>query len=603
MGHYRSSSREVEFTLFDVLGVDRKLGGPLYPELDRDTVRELLAGAERLAADELADAAVDADRHPPVFDAANRTVTVPESLRKAYEAYHQAGFWRVQLPPALGGVNAPRTVQWAVAEHVLGANAPVAMYAAAPILARVLFAEGTPRQRDWARLFLATRWGATMVLTEPDAGSDVGAIRTSAVPGPNGSWHIEGVKRFITSGEHDLADNIVHYVLARPRGVPGAGGPGTKGLSLFVVPKYHFDPETGRLGARNGVYATRLEDKMGLRGSATCELTFGAERPATGWLLGERHDGIRQMFLVIEHARMVVAVKAVAALSSGYRTALDHARTRVQGRDLANPGAAVPILRHPDVRRSLLLQKAYAEGLRALVLYTADWQDRAAELAAAGDEASAAATRVAALLVPVVKGCAAERAYELLGQEALQTLGGSGYVRDHPLEQYVRDAKIDSLYEGTTAIQSLDLFFRKIARDGGAALGTVLSEVRAFANAPGQDDRTRQALGEALGDVSEMVALLCGYLREAEHEPAARHKIGLHARRLLLALGDLLVGWLLHRQAAAARARIPADSEFSAGKVAVARFFADEVLPRLAADRTTIARASTHTMALPAGSF
>ena len=212
-----------------------------------------------------------------------------------------------------------------------------------------------------------------MVLTEPDAGSDVGAGRTRAIPQPDGTWHIEGVKRFITSGEHDLAENIIHYVLARPVGVEGVGGPGTKGLSLFMVPKYHFDPETGELGERNGVYATNVEHKMGLKVSTTCEMTFGEHgTPAVGYLLGDVHDGIRQMFMIIEYARMMVGTKAIATLSTGYLNALEYAKNRVQGADLpAERDKAAPrvtITHHPDVRRSLVLQKSYAEGLRALVL-------------------------------------------------------------------------------------------------------------------------------------------------------------------------------------------------------------------------------------------
>src|SRR2546429_7348316 len=233
-----------------------------------------------------------------------------------------------------------------------------------------------------------------MVLTEPDAGSDVGAGRTRAVPQPDGSWHIEGVKRFITSGEHDLTDNIIHYVLARPVNTPGAGGPGTKGLSLFVVPKYHFDAETGELGERNGVFATNVEHKMGLKVSTTCELTFGEHGvPAKGWLMGDVHDGIRQMFMVIEYARMMVGTKAIATLSSGYRNALAYARERVQGADLlrsTDKGAPrLTITHHPDVRRSLMLQKSYAEGLRALVAYTSTWQDRWRSALVDGDEEAA----------------------------------------------------------------------------------------------------------------------------------------------------------------------------------------------------------------------
>jgi len=327
-------------------------------------------------------------------------------------------------------------------------------------------------------------WG-----TEPDAGSDVGAGRAKAVRQPDGSWHIEGVKRFITSGEHDLSDNIAHLVLARPEG----HGPGTKGLSMFLVPKFLVDLDTGELGARNGVYATNVEHKMGLKVSTTCELTFGAHRPAVGTLVGDVHDGIRQMFMIIEHARMMVGAKAIAALSTGYLNALDYARTRVQGADLAqmaDKGAPrVTIIHHPDVRRMLMRQKAYVEGMRALVLYAASLQDTL-HIAAAAAEPDAAAAGLNELLLPVVKGVGSERTYELLGL-SLQTLGGSGYLQDYPIEQYIRDSKIDSLYEGTTGIQGLDLFFRKILRDEGRALGDLLGQIAEFAGAESGNGRLK----------------------------------------------------------------------------------------------------------------
>src|SRR5690606_12348432 len=309
----------------------------------------------------------------------------------------------------------------------------------------------------------------------------VGAGRTRAYPQADGTWHLEGVKRFITSGEHDMAENIIHLVLARPVGVEAAGGPGTKGLSLFVVPKYRFDLSTGELGERNGVYATNLEQKMGLKVSSTCELTFGDGEPAVGYLLGDVHHGIAQMFQVIEYARMMVGTKAIATLSTGYLNALEYAKERVQGADLVNAAdktaPRVTITHHPDVRRSLMTQKAYAEGMRALVLYTASMQDRVSQAAANG-ETDELAESVNDLLLPIVKGYGSERSWTLLGSESLQTLGGSGFLQDYPLEQYVRDAKIDTLYEGTTAIQGQDLFFRKIVRNRGQAIGWLAQQIQ-----------------------------------------------------------------------------------------------------------------------------
>src|SRR6185503_8764798 len=278
---------------------------------------------------------------------------------------------------------------WAINELALGAQPAAFMSLAGPIMADILYGIGNEQQRHWASLMTERNWAATMVLTEPDAGSDVGAGRTKAIQQPDGTWHLEGVKRFITSAEHDMANNIVHLVLARPEGA----GPGTKGLSLFIVPKFHFDWETGELGERNGVQVTNVEHKMGLKASTTCELTFGEREPAVGWLVGEVHDGIAQMFKVIEFARMMVGTKAIATLSTGYLNALDYAKTRIQGPDLAKmtdkAAPRVAITHHPDVRRSLMLQKSYAEGMRALVLYTATIQDEVALAEAAGAEDSA----------------------------------------------------------------------------------------------------------------------------------------------------------------------------------------------------------------------
>ena len=317
----------------------------------------------------------------------------------------------------------------------------------------------------------------------PTPGSDVGAGRTKAIEQPDGTWHLDGVKRFITNGDtDDLFENILHMVLARPDGA----GPGIKGLSLFMVPKYLPDLQTGEPGDRNGVFVTRLEQKMGLKASATCELTFGQHGvPAVGWLVGDTHNGIAQMFKIIEYARMMVGTKAIATLSTGYLNALDYAKTRIQGADLTQmtdkDSPRVTIVHHPDVRRALITQKAYAEGLRALYLYTAAHQDESVAAIVSGADA-AMAKRVNDLLLPVVKGVGSERAYQCL-TEALQTLGGSGFLQDYPIEQYIRDAKIDSLYEGTTAIQAQDFFFRKIVRDQGVALQHVIGQIENFLGA------------------------------------------------------------------------------------------------------------------------
>jgi hypothetical protein len=615
MGHYRSNLRDIEFNLFEVLGRQHVLGDEPYPDLDEETARGILDEVNRLATGPLAESFADADRNPPAFDPATGSVTMPDSFKKSFQAFMDAEWFRLGLPAELGGTSVPRSLAWAVAELILGANPAVWMYASGPSFAHFLYRIGTEEQKQFAKFAVERRWGSTMVLTEPDAGSDVGAGRTKAIQQPDGTWHIEGVKRFITSAEHDLAENIFHLVLARPEG----HGPGTKGLSMFLVPKYLAN-EDGSPGERNGVYVTNVEHKMGLKASTTCELTFGARDPAVGTLVGGVHEGIKQMFMIIENARMMVGTKAIATLSTGYLNALDFARNRVQGADLTQAAdktaPRVTITHHPDVRRMLMLQKAYAEGMRALVLYTATFQDAAQiiEAGAAGAADSTAdelAARVNDLLLPVVKGVGSERSYELLAT-SLQTLGGSGFLQDYPVEQYIRDAKIDSLYEGTTAIQAMDLFFRKIARDNGEALQYLLGQVREFAAAEGGNGRLkaeRAALDRAAGDVEATVAAMTGFLFSAAEQPAEVYRVGLNANRLLLALGDLVIGWLLARQAEVAMARLDeggtdrADTAFYTGKIAAARFFAATVLPRLAAEREIAEQTSLDLMELPEAAF
>ncbi|HEX5510537.1 MAG TPA: acyl-CoA dehydrogenase family protein, partial [Actinomycetales bacterium] len=489
MGHYKANLRDIEFNLFELLERQEVLGTGPYGDVDADTAREMLHEVARLAENELAESLLDSDRNPPVYDPKTYEAKLPESFRKSYQAYVDAEWWRTDVPAELGGTVIPPSLRWAMSELVLGSNPAVHMYSAGFAFASVLYRLGTDDQKRLAQLLVDNHWGATMVLTEPDAGSDVGAGRTKAVQQEDGTWHITGVKRFITSAEADIYDNVVHFVLARPEGA----APGTKGLSLFVVPKLHVDLETGETGERNGAFVTNVEHKMGLKVSTTCEVRFGEVDgiPAVGTLLGEVHDGIAQMFKIIEFARMMVGTKAIATLSSGYLNALEYAKQRVQGADLTQmtdkSAPRVTITHHPDVRRSLMLQKAYAEGLRALVLYTASQQDTVDQAQAgkptapveAGSDADIA-NRVSDLLLPVVKGLGSERAWVLLGTESLQTLGGSGFLQDYPLEQYVRDAKIDTLYEGTTAIQGQDFFFRKIVKDQAKALGYLNNEIDAF---------------------------------------------------------------------------------------------------------------------------
>ncbi|MDJ0340312.1 acyl-CoA dehydrogenase [Streptomyces sp. H10-C2] len=608
MGHYKSNLRDIEFNLFEVLGRDKLYGTGPFAEMDVETAKSILSEVTRLAENELAASFTDADRNPPVFDPADNTAPVPDTFKKSYQAYMDSEYWRLGIPEEIGGTKTPASLIWSYAELILGSNPAIWMYSSGPAFAGVVFEEGTEEQAKVAKLMVDRQWGATMVLTEPDAGSDVGAGRTKAVQQEDGSWHIEGVKRFITSGEHDMSENIIHLVLARPEGA----GPGTKGLSLFIVPKYDFDWETGELGERNGAYATNVEHKMGLKASNTCEMTFGDQHPAKGWLLGDKHDGIRQMFRIIEFARMMVGTKAIATLSTGYLNALEYAKERLQGPDLAQfmdkSAPKVTITHHPDVRRSLMTQKAYAEGMRALVLYTASVQDQIVVQEAAGEDAKSLIS-LNDLLLPIVKGYGSEKSYEQLAQ-SLQTFGGSGYLQEYPVEQYIRDAKIDTLYEGTTAIQGQDFFFRKIVRDQGQALTTLSEEIKKFlAEAVGGEElaAAREQLAKSAVDLEAIVGTMLTDLAGTEKDVRSIYKVGLNSTRLLLASGDVVIGYLLLRGAAVAADKLPTagpkDTAFYTGKIAAAKFFAANILPNVGVQRSLAEAVTLDLMDLPEAAF
>ena len=608
MSHYTANLRDIEFCLFDLLGRDKVLGSSIYSEIDRDTAMGMLEEMKRLTENDLAASFVESDRIGTDFNKATGDVKLPESFKKSYKAYVDGEWWRLDAPVDLGGMRIPASVRWAIAEMVLGSNPAIHIYASGYAFAQVAHVLGTDVQKKMAKHMIDRHWGATMQLTEPDAGSDVGAGRTKAVEQADGTWHITGTKRYITSGDADIYENIMHFTLARREG----GGPGTKGLSLFLIPKFMFDLETGELGKRNGVYVTGVESKMGLNVSATCEVNLGEKEPAVGYLLGDVHQGIAQMFKIIEFARMMVGTKAIATLSAGYLQALNYAKVRVQGGDMKvmNDKASprVTIIKHPDVRRSLMVQKAYSEGMRALVLYTASIQDEIELAKAAGDsDKLETMEKLNDLLLPVVKGFGSEKSWTLLGTESLQTFGGAGFTQDWPLEQYVRDAKIDTLYEGTTAIQGLDFFFRKVVKDGGRALGLLGKEIQTFAETGGVHAAEKQALLKALADLNGIIGVLVGHAMASQEKADEIYKVGLSTSRALMAVGDVIISWLLLRQADIAAEKLAAgagkDSDFYTGKIASAKFFVATVLPHITADRKIVEATDSTIMEIPESAF
>jgi alkylation response protein AidB-like acyl-CoA dehydrogenase len=584
MPHYKTNLRDIEFNIFEMTRLQDHLGTGPFSEIDLDNAKDILREIERLSTEEFAASFEEADRTELKLE--NGTVRLPEGLKKSLDAFYEGGWDRFGLAPHLGGIGVPPSLRWAVQELLVGANPAAYLYLSAPLMASVIDATATEEQKEtWIDAMLDRRWGATMVLTEPDAGSDVGAGTTKAFHVEGDVYHLEGVKRFITSGESDYYENIVHLVLARPEGAQA----GTKGLSMFIVPKFLLNDD-GSLGERNGVTATALEHKMGIRGSTTAELTLGLDKPCVGYLVGGVHQGIRQMFMVIEEARMMVGQKAAATLSTGYLNAVAFAKERIQGPDLTqvrDPEAAkVPIIKHPDVRRLLMDQKVHTEGMRALIFLAAQAQDNI-RLHPEDDYWE----KLNDLLLPIIKGYCSEKAYDLLGQ-CVQVFGGAGYTQDYPIEQYVRDAKIDTIYEGTTAIQALDLLFRKIARDRGETLMKLAAQITETVKGGGADDPfevEREFLGKAAEDVQGQVGAMVGHLMMVQQDPPAIYKPALHANSLMDGLAELIMGWLLIRHAEVAIAALDAadgeDRSFYEGKVATARYFAATVLPKAARRR------------------
>lgn len=600
--HYKSNLRDTLFQLFEVLDIGKTSleKGP-FSGMDESVARASLEAAERLATTELQKSFYESDQVPLELHE-NGNVKIPEGLRAHYHAFYDSESHWLGVPAHMGGMGAPLSVAWAAFEFLCGSNPALAFYLFGTFAARTIDRYGTEAQKTrFLPGLLHKRWGGSMVLTEPDAGSDVGVGRTKARKIDNELYELEGTKRFITNGDFDAPENLIHLVLARPEGAVG----GTKGLSLFIVPKFWVN-EDGSLGERNGVFATKLEKKMGIKGSATCEMVFGDGLPARGLLLGNVHEGIKQMFHVIEQARMAVGIKSMATLSSAYKNALEYAKDRTQGPDLLRAldktSPRVKIIRHPDVRRMLMSQRAHVEGMRALVFYTAWLQDQVEIAGGHGSAEADALDRRNDMMLPLVKGYCSEKAYVELGQ-ALQTYGGSGYIADYPIEQYVRDQKIDSLYEGTTHIQALDFFFRKVARDGGQTLQQLMSEIEAMANdasLPAELAADRAALAAAVDDIRAIFATMMGKVSESLYH------VGLQGNRILFACSEVVIGWLWLRQAAVAVRRKrenPADSEFYDGKLQACRWWSKNVLPGLSLTRRLAAESSLELCEMPDEQF
>ncbi len=596
--HYRSNLADTFFNLFEVLDVEESsFGVGPFQGMDADTAEELIRALENLVMEDFAPGFAEADRTPLELDDEGN-VTIPACVHRAIDAYFRDGWDKMEMPEHLGGFGAPPSLIWAAFEMGVSAHPAAAFYLLGAFIAKIIDRLGTESQKTrYVNNMMEHHWGGSMCLTEPDAGSDVGAGTSSARQLEGDVWELEGTKRFITNGDYDRTDNIVHLVLARPEGHGG----GTKGLSMFIVPKYWVH-EDGSLGERNGAVVTAVEDKMGLKASATCELVMGGNIPCRGLLVGETHRGISQMFNVIEYARMAVAVKSMGTLSTAYLNALEYAKDRVQGPDLTKAldksSPRVRIIQHPDVRRMLMHQKAHAEGMRSMILFTAWLQDQV-EIHGGHDAPEAAEFhRLNDLMLPLCKGFCSHRVYEILGNDSLQVFGGAGYIKDFPIEQYIRDQKIDSLYEGTTHIQSLDLFFRKIARDQGATLQNLMGRIETTIQSPRSGEEMKEeraALQRALQDVQGI------FLQMMQKVPQSLYHAGLHANRVLLSLAELVIGWRLVTSAVIAHEKLGNGTgrnnrAFYEGKIAICRYWCSTIFPGLTLNRKIIEKGTLELM-------
>ncbi len=603
---YKTDLRELSFLLFEQFGMRDILGKEPYAAWGEDEVRMVLDQVYEFATKELGPLNAVGDREGcKIVD--GRVIT-PTGFKGAWKKLYEAGWRQLSGSEEYGGQGAPRTLQVIVEEMFSGANCAFMMYPGLALGAAELLEHcATPEQRKlFCTQMFAGKWGGTMCLTEPHAGSDVGAAKTTAKDLGDGNYAIKGTKIFISGGDHDMAENMVHLVLAR---IDGAE-PGTKGLSLFIVPRIRVDA-AGKLGQLNDVKVASIEHKLGINGSATCVMTFGEDDGCVGQLVGGvPHQGMKQMFMMMNYARIGVGIQGVAIGGAAYQAALDYAKDRKQGSSIAqwkDPNAPrVPIIEHPDVRRMLLEMKAKVEGIRALIVKLSMHQDRVTALAGKSDEQAAYHHGQVELLTPLVKAYSSEQAFKIC-ELAVQVHGGAGFTRDYPVEQYLRDAKIFTIYEGTTHIQSLDLVGRKLGQGGGKHAQEFFADLGKFIAANGEHAVLGGAvkqLGKAQEAVGGAAFQFLGWFKGGEME-----KVPLNANRFLEMMSETAVGWLLLEGAAIAHDKQgklekgTRDWNFYEGKKQAAIFFANNVLPDVVAKAKMLQSGDKSAIDIPTEAF
>ena len=595
---YKAPVDEVTFLLHDVFRLDRYNNLPGFAEATPDVVEAVLAEAAKFSEAVLMPLNRVGDKEG-CHRNADGAVTTPSGFKDAYKKLTEGGWIGVSAPAEFGGQGLPTVINQAVSEFFASANMAFGMYAALTEGAAAAIAvHGLPEQKKlYLPKLISGQWAGTMNLTEPQCGTDLGLVRTRAAPQSDGSYKITGTKIFISAGEHDLAENIVHLVLARVDGAPA----GTRGLSLFIMPKFLPAPNGG-VGARNAVSCGSIEEKMGIHGNATCVMNYDG---ATGWLVAEPNRGLQAMFTMMNEARLGVGVQGLAMSEVAYQNAAAYAKERLAGRALTGAKfpdkAADPIIVHPDVRRMLMSIRAFNEAARALVVWTALKSD-IAHRAADAKEKQAADDHLA-LLTPVIKGLLTDAgfAHAVLAQ---QVYGGHGYIAEHGIEQFVRDARITMLYEGTNGVQALDLVGRKLPKDGGRALQAFFAELTAYAKERGGDPAMVpyvKPVGQALGDLQQATMW---FLQNALGNP---DNAGAGATDYMNLFGLVALGymWCLIAEAAKAKAGAGGDgaTDRMAQRLATGRFFMERMLPATATHLARIKAGAASTMALPAEAF
>ncbi len=606
INRYKADLRELFFVLFEQFDFKSIAGKGPYEGWDEETAKAIITESYRFAREVLGPLNATADREGCKL--VDGKVVTPKGFKEAWKQLYEAGLKQIAIPKEHGGQGAPYALYAMIEELTSGANVAFNMYPGlAWGAAEVIHEFGSEVQKKkYAHKMFNGVWGGTMCLTEPNAGSDVGSATSKAVKLPDGTYKISGTKIFISGGDHDLAENIIHLVLARVEGAPA----GTKGLSLFIVPKLRVNAD-GSCGKANDVVVPSIEHKLGINGSATCVMNFGENGECIGELVGAAENaGMQQMFRMMNGARIAVGIQGISLLSSAYLNAVEYAKDRKQGaqfkfwKDPSKP--RVPILEHPDIRRMLLEMKAHVEGMRALVVKLAAHRDTAIIWQGKDDEKSNYHQGQVDLLTPLVKAYASEESFRLCAQ-AIQVYGGAGYLKDWPVEQYTRDAKIFSIYEGTTHIQSMDLVGRKLGQNGGGNFQAFMSDISNFVEA----NRSHKTLGTAvqgLSGASEAVMQIAmGMLGWSQSEKVAL--VPLAANRFLTMMSQTAVAWLLLDAAVKAEAaleKLPAshaDRAFYEGKRYAAQWYARNVLPNVETGAKILMNEDESAMQIPEAAF